>query len=123
MNQESSLVSLEISRSKRNMFGRTHEDISVDKSGKSTTDEWSNPVDPVTREVSGSNSWSKGTCWVHGSTGEWTGGEDVGTNDKTNGERSDGSERTLLGISGGGVDSVDQSEGDDDLHHYSFYRS
>lgn len=95
----------------------------VDDSGEAASDEWAHPVDPVTGEVAGGDCGSEGAGGVHGSTGEWAGGQDVGTDDETDGYGSDGAQCTLLGVHSGGVDGVDEGEGDDDLEHDSLDRS
>lgn len=91
--------------------------VAVDDAGQPAADEWTHPVDPVAGEVTACNGGAKGAGRVHGAAGEWAGGQDVGTNDETNGDGGDGAQWALLGVDGSGVDSVDEGEGDDYLEH------
>lgn len=96
-----------------------HVEAWVDDPGKAAADEWAHPVDPVAGEVAGGNCRSEWAGGVHGSTGERAGGQDVGTDDETDGDGSDGAQCALLGVHSGGEDGVDEGEGDDDLEHDS----
>lgn len=94
-------------------------DVAVDEAGQSTADEWAHPVDPVAGEVTGSDGGAEGAGGVHWTAGEWAGGQDVGTHDEADGDGGNGAEWSLLGVDCGGVDGVDEAEGDDDLEHHS----
>lgn len=56
-----------------NWLVRCNEHIAVDEPGEATTDQWSDPVDPVAGKVSSCHSRTKGASWVHGATAEGTG--------------------------------------------------
>jgi hypothetical protein len=96
------------------------EHVSIDKSSNPTTNKRPSPVDPVVMEITTSHSWAEGSGWVHGSTREWACSQDVGTHNETDGYGSYGAEGSLLGVSSGCIDSVNQGKCDDDLHDDSF---
>lgn len=85
----------------------SNENIGIDKPSESTADERAKPIDPMAGEITAGDGWTEGSSWVHGSTAEWAGSEDVGADDEADGDWGDGAERSFLGISGGGVDGVD----------------
>lgn len=72
------------------MFRGHEQHIAIDEPGKPTANERNNPVDPVFLEVAAGNRRPEGTGRVHGSAGEWVGGQDVGTNNETNGNGCNG---------------------------------
>ena len=97
-----------------------NKDVPIYKPSKASADEWAHPVDPVLGEVSADNGWAEGAGRVHGPAAEWAGREDVGSDNKPDGDGRDDPDRALFGVGGRGIDGVDQSEGRDDLEHHSF---
>ena len=69
-----------------------HEDIAIDETSQSTTNERSNPVDPVVVEVAAGDGWPERASRIHGPTGEWAGGQDVGSNNEPNGNGGNGAQ-------------------------------
>lgn len=102
---------------------RVNEDVAIDKPSNATTNQWTNPVDPVAPEVTANHGRSKWTCRVHWSAREWSGRQDVCSDYETNGNGSNCSQWTLLWVSCCCIHRVHQSEGDDDLHYNSFNSS
>lgn len=95
----------------------------VDDSGESTADERTSPVNPVVGPRPAHNSWSESDGWVHGGSAESSTGEDVSSDDETDSDWCDCSEAAVLGVDGGGVDSVDEPEGHYDLEDESVHGS
>ena len=96
---------------------------SVNEASKPTADKRSQPVDPVARVVAADDGRTEGPSRVHGSSGEWACGQDIGSDDETNGDGRHSSDGTLLGVNCGGVDCVDEAEGDDDLKNHALQSS
>lgn len=71
---------------------RVHEHIAIDEPRKAAANERANPVDPVVLKVAAGNGRPEGTGRVHGSTGEWAGGQDVGTDNETDGNGCNGAQ-------------------------------
>lgn len=84
-----------------------NEDIAVDETSEATADQGSNPVDPVAVVVAADHGGAKGASRVHWPTGEWSGGQDIGSDDKSNGDGCDCAQWTLFGVSCCGVHCVD----------------
>jgi len=100
-----------------------HVDVPVHDASEAAADERADPVDPDVGEVAAGHGGAEGASRVHGPAGEGPGYEDVGADDEADGDGSDGAEGALLRVSRGGVHSVDEAEGDDDLHHDALERA
>lgn len=105
------------------LVGVADEDDLVDDSGDATTDERADPVDPVVFPGPANNGRSECDGRVHGCSGEGPTQQNVSANDETNGDGSNGSQTTPLGVNGGSVDSVHQTESQHDLQHQSVTHS
>jgi len=105
------------------LVGVADEDDLVDNTSESTTNERANPVDPVVGPGPANNGRAECDGGVHCCSGEGPTQQNVGANDETNGDGGDGSQTTPLGVNGGGVDGVHQTEGHHDLQHQSVTHS
>lgn len=93
------------------MGGWAEVEDGVNDCSNGSTNEWTQPVDPVVSPCPAHHSRSEGDCWVHGCTVEGTACQDVGTHNETNCNGCNDPDVSLLGVDGGGVYSVNQPKG------------
>ena len=98
-------------------MGVADKDNLVNKASDSTTDERPGPVDPVVGPGPAHDSRPKCHSGVHGRSREGPTQQNVSADNETNGDGSNNSQITLLGVNGSCVDRVHQTEGHHDLQH------
>lgn len=96
-------------------MGVANEEDLIDDAGEPGPDQRPGPVNPVAGPGEGHHGWPECYRRVHGGSGEWTGGEDVSTDDQTNCEGCDDADLTLLRVNGGGVHRVNETESQHNL--------
>jgi hypothetical protein len=112
-----SYSSLELAAGHR-YVARVDECKCVYQTGKATTDQWTNNVDPEAREVSTGDSRAEGAGWVHGPTREGASSKDIGTDNESNSQGGDGAEISLLRVSSSCIHSVYEAKGDNNFKYY-----
>jgi len=85
-----------------------NEDILVDETGESTTDQRSNPIYPMVSPVSRDQSGTKRPGGVHGGARKGTSCKDVGSNDKSCEKWAEPIKGSFLRIHNSGVDSEEK---------------
>lgn len=91
----------------------------INKTSKSTTNQRTNPINPLIIPRPAHQRRSKAHRRVHRSSVKRSAGEDVSSDDETNGYRCYSSQSSSLWINGCGVDGVDKAKRHDDLQHES----